>query len=261
MLKRLWNWLVAHSRQFLVGSLGFLCLCGLLYGATLSSSNRQCQSDRATRCAKYENPDFFEKSGTFFVCEGATIDANGELLTAIATIVMAIFTGTLWFVTNKSLNLARDEFNSTFRPHLTVRNVHALDAGPDDEMEIAFELINNGSSKATIVASDFEVNFVGRTETFRNLHLPKVGEPPKNFLGKRDLIPSQVYRGTFKPGRKWQTHHFDDSRSPENGFFWGGKILYQDATGKQRRLGVYRRFDISSRRFRPVGDSEFEYDD
>ena len=67
----------------------------------------------------------------------------------------------------KDAELARDEFNATFRPHLIVRNVHAIDASPGDEIAIKFELINNGSSRATVVASDFEINFVPEVEIFQ----------------------------------------------------------------------------------------------
>jgi hypothetical protein len=42
-----------------------------------------------------------------------TAEGYNGLITAIGTVVMAVFTATLWFVTNKSVRLARAEFKAS----------------------------------------------------------------------------------------------------------------------------------------------------
>ena len=67
----------------------------------------------------------------YFAYRLATI-ANewGVLITAIATIVIALFTATLWYVSRdtlwtaiKSVELVRDEFLSTHRPKIRIKHV------------------------------------------------------------------------------------------------------------------------------------------
>src|SRR5580700_7022643 len=55
------------------------------------------------------------------------LDRHGEAVAAFFTIVLATFTGRLWFsteklwsVTNKSVDLARDDFNATHRPWIPI---------------------------------------------------------------------------------------------------------------------------------------------
>jgi non-canonical (house-cleaning) NTP pyrophosphatase len=56
----------------------------------------------------------------------AVADVHNGIITAIASVVVAAFTATLWFVTNKGLDLARDEFNASHRPQITVHHVEAI---------------------------------------------------------------------------------------------------------------------------------------
>lgn len=64
------------------------------WASTHSSSYEVCKQERYT--SGDITPDFRKKVAYFFVCEGVTIDANGELLTALGTLAIAAFTWTLW---------------------------------------------------------------------------------------------------------------------------------------------------------------------
>ena len=164
-------------------------------------------------------------------------------------------------LTSDGIELAREEFLAANPPHLVVRNVHCRDANPGDNISISFEVINNGKADAYIVASAFRTDFVREVETFHDLTLVAVGEPAKNALGDVILIPGAVLRRTYDTAFKWQPEHFHDHGILTAGYFFGGKLLYQDAKGNRRRLGFLRRLSLPSRRFRPVSDPEFEYDD
>lgn len=258
----------SKTRLFLGRALGGLVVCLLIFAATFSGSFQKCKGRRATEYNSPYQPKLSEKVMTFVLCESETTDANGELLTALGTIAIAFFTWTLWntskeqgVLTRESVNLAREEFLFSNRPHLVVRNVTCRNASPGDEIKISFEIINNGNSPAHIVASAFKVHDVNCSETFAALPFVAVGEPPKNALGGVTLIPSAVLRKSFTTEGRWNEAHFHDHGVHTAGFFFAGKILYRDNMGNQRRLGIMRRLDVSSRRFRPVNDPEFEYDD
>ena len=111
---------------------------GVLVGtSTLASSFRNCAAEHQEEYANSKQPDFYEKFGTFVVCEGVTIDDNGDLFTAIGTIAIAIFTFTLWSFPGRAVALGRAEFNATNRPDIVihsvrvVRGVHLIPSGPE----------------------------------------------------------------------------------------------------------------------------------
>jgi hypothetical protein len=81
--------------QLLRGAVIGLGVLVIALFATSATSYTHCAADHAKRYADQNAPNFFEKLNTVVVCEGATLDANGELVTAIATIFIAIFTLTL----------------------------------------------------------------------------------------------------------------------------------------------------------------------
>src|ERR1700680_4796110 len=93
-----------------------LFLLGIAISAflfTLSPSYRNCVTGPEHAYSEDRQTDFFGRPLTFVVCEAMSIDANGVLITALATIAIAIFNFTLWQVTGKSVDLARDEFMAT----------------------------------------------------------------------------------------------------------------------------------------------------
>jgi len=105
MLKRSWLWLRAHSHAFIVSALAILCVVLLGFLGTLSSTFQQCDGGRSAGYSQKEQPNFREKTGTIIVCEGMTIDANGGLLTALATIAVAAFTLTLWLTSRRQAEI------------------------------------------------------------------------------------------------------------------------------------------------------------
>ena len=239
-----------------------ICLAGVVlvsWASTHSSSYEVCEQERYS--SGTETVAFNKEIAYFLVCEGVTIDSNGELLTALGTIAIAVFTLTLWLVTGHSVRLAREEFIAANPPHLVMRNVTSRNGEVGDTIAISFDLINIGRANAKIVASTFRTDFVEETETFHDLMLPAVGEPPRNVLGPMVIKAKAVLRRTVTFPRKWQADHFHDHGIAEAGFFFSAKILYRDPDENQRRLGVMRRLALPSRRFRSVNDPEFEYDD
>src|SRR5450759_789485 len=108
----------------------FGCAPGLLVGLLVSAFESDlrgqiCEYDQATKneyCTTYSFLPFL------LIQVFKTLNDLGAAITALATVIIAVFTGTLWFSTNKqarittdALNLATKEFNATHRPRLCVR--------------------------------------------------------------------------------------------------------------------------------------------
>ena len=74
-------------------------------------------------------------------------DNHNGLITAIATVFVAIFTWTLWSVTGRAVSLAREEFISTHRPKIVLREVDFVDG------RIIYILVNIGGTEATVKES------------------------------------------------------------------------------------------------------------
>jgi hypothetical protein len=94
----------------------------LLYIEVDSAAFQQCVADHRSTYpgeASKENPAYFIAAVSFWrvkiwtSCTGVLIDAYREAVTAVATIVIAIFTWTLWWSTKRLAEFARDQADDT----------------------------------------------------------------------------------------------------------------------------------------------------
>jgi hypothetical protein len=108
MLKRAFQWLKTRKWKMLAWPVFFLLLSSLIFVATLTPSYHQCTKEREQAYSEQEQSSSEKNSVVRFVlCEGAAIDANSALLTAVATIFVAAFTLTLWRATSEQGRLTR----------------------------------------------------------------------------------------------------------------------------------------------------------
>ena len=136
------------SRKLYAAIAGAILLVAMIlsWASTHSSSYEVCRDERYSSSSE-KAPDLSKKIAYFFICEGVAIDANGDLITAVATFFMAIFTATLWFVTDKALNLSREEFHATFRPQLEIKFIRRI----PESMSVEFSVINTGFGEARFI--------------------------------------------------------------------------------------------------------------
>ena len=116
-------------------------------------------------------------------------------LTAISTVVIAIFTVVLAVVAyvqarllRKSIDLARAEFLSTHRPRIVVREVYL------DGKEIRFRLVNVGDTPATIVESRLFAEVMQGKSGLRPLLTNGTNE-----LGRLVIAPGEVRDQSYRP--------------------------------------------------------------
>jgi cytoskeletal protein CcmA (bactofilin family) len=89
-----------HKRHMAFGAIALLTLL-LAYAGTFSASYEACQGASAVYFADELAPTAWERARTFLICEGAAIDANGDLLIAMATVALAALI-LAWIVTTWS---------------------------------------------------------------------------------------------------------------------------------------------------------------
>jgi hypothetical protein len=155
-LQSLKLWLSQH--RLLVCIIGGIA--AYLVFVMLSPTFQECM--KANQSAEYKKsiydnlPAFL---GTTYWCGGIFVKENGEAITALATVIMAIFTGTLWWasaeqgrLTQQSIELATKEFIATHRPKLRIRLLAHKPFVIGKPIEFIFAIANVGDSSAMKVS-------------------------------------------------------------------------------------------------------------
>src|ERR1700694_1066822 len=183
----------------------------------------------------------------------------GSALTALATIAVACFTGTLWWAAAgqydllaDQIDLARQEFTASHRPEM---KIHSLRVWPLEDniapekqpLIVEFIIINAGTGAATVTESAVYLEY----------------RPDRPFIP--DLIKNDIIRPRHYPvadslrilapsDRDGRALH---TQRPEGWFLsLSGWLRYDDGTGKARSTFFCRKFDSALNRSTPVDDPE-----
>jgi hypothetical protein len=192
------------------------------------------------------------------------VDWTPEFATAVATIVIAAFTIVLAVggsiqacLTRKAITLARDEFISTHRPKIIVRNVSTIGFAIGLPINIRFMYINIGETRANIAAIEACVFLK-----------PKVIPIPRGLR----LQPCEIIKSTLSCGEVGigeANSSFDIEARDVKPLQSVGKIIcivgcikYRDDRGSLRRTGFARQgrhIGESQFELTPIDDEEYEY--
>jgi hypothetical protein len=202
--------------------------------------------------------------------------ATFTLFLVIATIVLAIATIGLWFLTwrmlratKQSLDLARSEFNATHRPRLHVRNLvvtgdkdtfhEAFAFTPGKPLSGQFYVSNIGSGEATIVESHCEV--IWDLQDGLPMQRPYEGKLGNNPLPNAVIASGSSTVGLFASERPFPGLHADESGC--SNVYVMGWVEYVDVRNVRRRTAFCRRYmeHHGSRRFYPVDDPDYEHEE
>jgi hypothetical protein len=170
-----------------------------------------------------------------------------NILTAVSTVVIAVFTVVLAVVgffqarlIRKSIDLARDEFNSSHRPRIIMRDVWCEPGG-----DIYYMLFNTGDAPTTIVESWIQAEFVPTGTPLRQLrsaghdHLGKLKFAAGEMKDLTYQVPAEI--GAYMLIPSVMNIANDDRPAMHGGFYFTGAILYEDGAGNRRR-SVFRRW-------------------
>jgi len=204
--------------------------------------------------------------------------------TALATVAIAAFTLTLWLSSEKmwnearaqrsdnkiaadrqfentqdSIKLARDEFISSHRPQLILRE--AFSSMPEDgPISVQFVITNIGSSRAWIVESSMHL------ELWKTAGLWLVPETSKqmNLVGKVafEAGDSKYFIHTSR-NVEWNSDTRHSYVEDERGMYFVGKFIYLDERNIHRQTAFRRRYSLSGQRFFRVSriGEDYEYAD
>ncbi len=183
---------------------------------------------------------------------------------AIFTVCLWYSTRNLWKTTEKSIELAREEFIANHPPKLRVHSVileydyiPVIGGGRPGEIQCFVD--NIGGSMATIKE--------------RNLTFKKLEEPMPPILPFREslLIEKTIFRGestiellflddeVVNTLRLYETEMKGGSKRTNTDLYFFGYIDYLDNIGTIRRIAFCRQFNIITKRFTAVNDEDYEY--
>jgi hypothetical protein len=238
-----------------------------LSGTLLYCSNNQWKAYAEAKCVGYQNPPH---EGFW---EGTTTDP-----VAAYTLLLAVLTAALvgtgiaqWIMIGRQVRLARDEFNATHRPRLSVRNIDVKSAGidvlvwgdirspaPNEIFSGQFYISNKGDANARI--TDAYLCFWTSREGLPmsrpyegengNLGVTTIWiEPGASvpILFSTQLIASDIKDDTFVDARQ-QT------------IFAMGWVEYMDQAGRSRRSAFCRPYVSSKRRFMHGEENDPDYE-
>ncbi len=190
---------------------------------------------------------------------------NGAV-TAFATFWIGIFTVVLALVSRKqaqltrqSIELARQEFISTNRPCIILRDVHLI------AETIHYTLVNLGGTPGTIITTWVFTEFVEEQNRFRPLW-PTADDGDVRrlrFVGGESKDLQYALPDEMSFIIKWPKGIENRLANPGSVYF-AGALVYEDDLGMKRRSRFRRRWDPKSLTFvrlSPEEERDHEYAD
>ena len=191
------------------------------------------------------------------------VETYNGAITALATCVVAIFTGVLFWATNKqarltrmSIDLARAEYISTHRPKLTIRHiVPEFEFGKP--IKIHCTVTNVGETPARIE---------GHRVTLRIIP-PSFDQPVEAIESSILLLASDLVGGqsevflTERPTTFIYSEALRVDRFPGAVAYLEGEFIYLDDNNIARRMGFSRQYNPNTKRFDTIEFGEEEYQD
>ena len=224
--------------------------------------NAYSAHDQADRDDKHP-----EHPGTivvYAVCSGEFSDHHAGGLTALASILIAAFTATLWITTGRQLRLARDEFNATHRPHIKVLQFETVTEpkGGVHLVSACITYVNRGVSPATIT----EIASAIVTNSDQNPLRPRAMFTHKQTMAKK--LPSGVHSSYMIPdeGIDRDAHKRAHGTGPSGRGIDGyvvhciGYIEYIDAGSLKRQTGFCRRLSGDGTVWERADQPDYEYE-
>jgi hypothetical protein len=126
-------------------ALGLLALA--LWGTAMSftHSYEECEAKHGAKYSQPYKPSGDEKVETLLRCQGESLDANGDLLTAIGTLAIAIFTWTLW----RSTDRASEHFRASERAYMLMSHKSGLQI-EGQKIGVTMQIRNWGKTPGTV---------------------------------------------------------------------------------------------------------------
>ena len=167
-----------------------------------------------------------------------------------ATIGLMCYTARLWRETQESVRLAREEFISTHRPKIILRDAICTDNEIGNQIVVSYTLVNIGETRARIVLWGAEVQLI-TDEAFDLPQAPPMAEGWHEGFGGAVLEPGEERTGKHYSVCRWRTddgsrHAYEEQR---RGLFFCGHLVYEDDRNIRRHTAFWRKYDLTTSRF------------
>jgi hypothetical protein len=211
-----------------------------------------------------------------------TNDSSG-IISAVATVLVAVFTYTLWQssrfqshlviggrrtahrqflisarqtdIQEKQKEISRLQFLTTHRPKIKIRQLNKGNASVVDGLPFTYMAVNIGDANATLVETNQTIVFSsGAHGTLVNES--KTKEPLNGMLAPGEFVVVK-----FREPEIINAPYAAKINSGETPICVFGYIAYADDLGKIRRTGFYRQYQGGLQRFVAIDDPEYEYAD
>lgn len=213
--------------------------------------------------------------GSYYAAIVAFLDAHNAAVSAIAAVFVAIFTGTLYFATDKlwktserqagivgeqlaAMKRQSDQIERDFlaanRPQLVVRQIGFITDG--DGQTIQYTLGNVGASRAEVIESNVTAWTYPKSTPWPAF--PPY-TPDTNAMGAITVEAGQEVIGIYQDAPHETRLLFGDVAKDRLDTMLLGYVLYVDRNGTRRRLGFCRKLDGEGLRFHPVDDPDYEF--
>ena len=211
------------------------------------------------------------------ICSLRLVDRHNGFFAAVAAFVIAAFTATLWWstqgmlaATNKTIKLARNEFISTHRPRLRVKNV-VIDRPPKGEPLFKTGRVISGQLDIINIGVNRALYHDGHCSVFCTreglpMQRPFSEEQVNLRPDKTTLWSGESVTVTFRSAATAPEHIENAGSRVIHGWdvYVMGWVTYIDDATAVRRTGFCRKFKAShfgEGRFRAVKNPDYEYED
>lgn len=164
-------------------------------------------------------------------------------------------TGDLVAATKSQIDILRQEFVSTHRPRIIVRNVRRVSVMAQLPIKLGFYVMNIGDTEAIIRSIDAIVI----------LQFSKFAIPRDLRLLPCDANKTQLSSGEFiviesQSGGPTTNDNIDNIKNGGLSIRIVGCIYYVDSNNFERRTGFARQYSVNTGRFEKIDDDEYEYE-
>jgi hypothetical protein len=194
--------------------------------------------------------------------EGRSQAKDGPDYFAIATLVVLAFQAWIFHrqtgLIDKQATVAHQAYIANHRAILRARRFRIALMQAGEPIKVEFETINMGATAA---------DMTGRVV------LVAILDAPGTIFGLPHLALQVTVKLPWKieGGEVAGHHHVDDTPVHEDDvaavnagtrfLHVIGRVTYTDDNGRPRETGFFRCYDVGLRRFREVGNTDFEYED
>lgn len=177
---------------------------------------------------------------SYVICSGHYLEENGAAITALATIVIAAFTGTLWYATSQQAQMTREAFIADKRAFVFAKGFNAMyEPGPNNRWNWRFSPVwQNSGDMPTEGCSFYCDSILSNTPMVPNIDLTY--ENPASPRGPGMLGPKSESPAGMTPRLVQQPitpQDIADIQAGSKFFYFYGSARYGDSLpGTPRRI-------------------------